>query len=1135
MAFSSTSSVLKRFKYDVFLSFRGRDTRTNFIDHLYYALQQKGIKTYKDDQRINKGRRIWDELMGSIENSKFYIIVFSKSYASSSWCLNELIKIMECHKTTSHTAYPVFYDVEPSEIRNQSGAVGEAFAVHENEETTGKWRKALKEAADLAGWELKNTANGHEAEFIHKIAQELLLELRSINFNIDEKLVGIECRINDVVSSLGIHYDDDVRMIGIKGMGGGGKTTLARAIFDQISCQFEGKSFVENVREVSHASLSGLKSLQTQVLSDVFNDQGITISGVSDGKNMMKRIMHAKKVLLVLDDVDHVDQLEALVGDPNWFRPGSRIIITTRDEQVLIAKKVKLIHNVSLLSDTEAIRLFSKYAFDGDIPIHGYEELSGQVVSYAAGLPLTITILGSLLCGKSESEWIDALERLKSIPLMETLKKLEISYISLEEDYKEIFLDVACILRGWPKYLAIEALESCGFHARNGLRVLEQRSLITTDDHYYDGECIGMHDHIEEMGMNIVRRSHPDNPKKRSRLWIDDEVEDILINDQGTKATRCIRFDARQLNPDIIVKGLRKMKKLRVLDLLTVANRSDSFCSSLKNDFPNALRYLRWNNYPFRSLAKTFQANTLVGLGMAHSRIVQLWEAGERKVLNKLKFLDLSYSMLRTFDLALFPNLESLTLRGCGYLVELHMPVRCLKLRSFHLGNSKLNMVDLRMTPNLKMLVLDECSDLVELHMPGSYQDLRSLKVNGSQLKNLEIGRTPNLECLDIQNCYDLEELHMADKCQKLTSIDISFSKLTTIDLRLSPNLKKLDLKYNYSLVEIHTSIECLIKLVYIDLSGCRRFTSFFFHKKDHTSCTSVDESVEVGLLAEIHLIVEFLERCQFWYNRSFSEFQFEYYYNKDIPSITRNLEKIISVNLCASTNLSRFPGSICGLQRLRKLKLKSSIQEAPNDIDQLECLEELSLSSENIKHLPDSICMLKHLKSLKLKSCLLLEMVPEDIGHLESLETLTLSSTKIKYLPDSICQLKHLESLKLIDCSLLERLPEDIGHLQCLEKLILMDCMLLQDIPNSICKLKFLKLFYLCYCIRVEKLPDEIGGLECLKELDIEGTCISHLPHSILLLKGLRIIGSKGLLQSCGFASEVQNSICETFCYVEM
>ncbi|KAL7604208.1 hypothetical protein Lser_V15G19512 [Lactuca serriola] len=665
MASSSTSSIRKIFKYDVFLSFRGEDTRTNFVDHLYHALKQKNIHTYKDDEEIKKGENISDELIGSIEDSKFYIIVFSKRYASSSWCLNELVKIMECQKTKEHTAYPVFYDVEPREVRKQEGAVADAFVNLKNKEAAGIWREALKEAANLAGWELKNTAEGHEAKFIRKIVEVVSLELRFISFSIDEKLVGMETRIKNLVPSLGIGCDD-VRMIGIKGMGGAGKTTLARAVFDHISFQFEGTSFVENVREKD--SLSGLNSLQKQVLSDVLIDKDINVSGVYEGKHMMKRRIPNRKVLVVLDDVDDINQLEALAGEPNWFKAGGVIIITTRDEQVLVAHRVKFIHDVNLLSYEEAICLFSRFAFGRDIPIQGYEELSRQVVRYAAGLPLTIKVLGSFLCGKTDLEWIDAIERLKTIPEKQTSKKLELSYISLEEDYKEIFLDVACIMKGWPKDDAIKALECCGFHARNGLKVLEQKSLITIYKKF-DYDLLGMHDHIVEMGRNIVRRGHPDEPHNHSRLWIKDEIEEILANDLGTKATRCIRLHSVKFNPHIFIKGLRKMKELRFLSVVG-DSYSDLEFSMAGSDFPNALRYVNWNFYPFSSLPTTFQANNLVALKMVHSRFVQLWEGGESKVFNKLRFLDLSFSRLSTIDLGLTPNLETLTLHQCNNLLH---------------------------------------------------------------------------------------------------------------------------------------------------------------------------------------------------------------------------------------------------------------------------------------------------------------------------------------------------------------------------------------------------------------------------------------------------------------------------------
>nr|KAJ0188676.1 hypothetical protein LSAT_V11C900493320 [Lactuca sativa] len=118
----------------------------------------------------------------------------------------------------------------------------------------------------------------------------------------------METRIKDIVSYLET-ASDDVCMIGIWRIGGGGKITLARAIFDQISFQFEGKSFIENVREVSSVPLSGLKLLRKQVLSHILYDQGINISSVSEGKNMLWRMMRARKVLLVLHDMDHMDQL----------------------------------------------------------------------------------------------------------------------------------------------------------------------------------------------------------------------------------------------------------------------------------------------------------------------------------------------------------------------------------------------------------------------------------------------------------------------------------------------------------------------------------------------------------------------------------------------------------------------------------------------------------------------------------------------------------------------------------------------------------------------------------------------------------------------------------------------------------
>ncbi|KAL0010739.1 hypothetical protein SO802_005847 [Lithocarpus litseifolius] len=157
---SSSSSSLPKWEYDVFLSFRGEDTRNNFTDHLYAALDRKGIWTFRDDERLERGTTISTELLNAIEKSKFAIIVLSRDYASSSWCLDELVKIVECREKDGLTVLPVFYGVDPSDVRKQTGSFAEAFAKHEelmkNEEKLQSWRAALTQVAKISGWDTRN-------------------------------------------------------------------------------------------------------------------------------------------------------------------------------------------------------------------------------------------------------------------------------------------------------------------------------------------------------------------------------------------------------------------------------------------------------------------------------------------------------------------------------------------------------------------------------------------------------------------------------------------------------------------------------------------------------------------------------------------------------------------------------------------------------------------------------------------------------------------------------------------------------------------------------------------------------------------------------------------------------------------
>jgi hypothetical protein len=148
-------------KYDVFISFRGPDTRNSFVDHLYAHLISKGIFAFKDDKRLEKGESLSPQLLHTILNSRVYIIVFSKRYAKSKWCLEEMATIASCRKNLERTVFPVFYDVDPSDVRKQSGVYQNDFVLHKKKfkrdpNKVVRWTSAMSSLAELVGWDVRN-------------------------------------------------------------------------------------------------------------------------------------------------------------------------------------------------------------------------------------------------------------------------------------------------------------------------------------------------------------------------------------------------------------------------------------------------------------------------------------------------------------------------------------------------------------------------------------------------------------------------------------------------------------------------------------------------------------------------------------------------------------------------------------------------------------------------------------------------------------------------------------------------------------------------------------------------------------------------------------------------------------------
>ncbi|KAM1478639.1 hypothetical protein ACFX2I_026035 [Malus domestica] len=432
-------------------------------------------------------------------------------YADSSWYLDELVKIMECRDKLGRHVLPIFYHVDPSHVRKQDGDLTEAFQKH---------KKDIREERDDKKREAKQERG--RAEFIKKIIDENICQwLTSTNkLHVAKHIVGINSRVQDIISCLSSGGSNDVLMVGIWGMGGLGKTIAAKAIYNQIHPQFEFKSFLANVRDAT--SKHDLVDVQKKLISDILKKKP-EISYVDEGIGLIKQQFRHRKILVIVDNIDKEEQLDAIVGSHDWFGLGSRIIITTRDERLLLNVNKKF--QAKKMNEEEALELFSWHVFKNSCPDQGYLEVSEKVVSYCGGLPLSLEVLGSLLIKRSLAEWESQLEELGRYPDENIVNRLRISFDGLCRSEKAIFLDISCFFIGEDKDYVAKRLDKCGFSATIGISVLRERCLITVEQNK-----LNKHDLLREMARVIISEKSLGHPGKWSRLWNRQEAAKVLRN-----------------------------------------------------------------------------------------------------------------------------------------------------------------------------------------------------------------------------------------------------------------------------------------------------------------------------------------------------------------------------------------------------------------------------------------------------------------------------------------------------------------------------------------------------------------------------------------------------------------------------
>nr|ADU33180.1 putative TIR-CC-NBS-AAA+ATPase [Cucumis sativus] len=718
-ATGSSSSHL-RLPFDVFLSFRGEDTRSNFTSHLHMALCQKGINVFIDDDKLPRGEEICTSLLKAIEESKISIVIISENYASSHWCLDELMKIIMCNKSNNRqVVFPVFYKVNPSHVRRQRGVFGEEFAKLQVRFSNKMqaWSEALTFISTMSGWDLKNYEN--EASLIQIIVQEVRKKLRNsatTELDVAKYPVGIDIQVSNLLPHV---MSNEITMVGLYGIGGMGKTTLAKALYNKIADEFEGCCFLSNVREASN-QYWGLVELQKTLLREILMDDSIKVSNVGIGISIIRDRLCSKKIILILDDVDTHEQLQALAGGHHWFGHGSKVIATTRNKQLLASHGFNILKRVNGLNAIEGLELFSWHAFNNCHPSSDYLDVSKRAVHYCKGLPLALEVLGSFLNSiDDQSKFERILDEYENSYLDKGIQDiLRISYDELEQDVKDIFLYISCCFVHEDKNEVQMMLKECDsrFRLEMGIKKLTDLSLLTIDKF----NRVEMHDLIQQMG-HTIHLLETSNSHKRKRLLFEKDVMDVLNGDMEARAVKVIKLNFHQPTElDIDSRGFEKVKNLVVLKVHNVTS------SKSLEYLPSSLRWMIWPKFPFSSLPSTYSLEKLTELSMPSSFIKHF---GNGYLNCKwLKRINLNYSKFleEISDLSSAINLEELNLSECkkleyadGKYKQLILMNNCDIPEWFHFKSTN-NSITFPTTfnyPGWKLKVLAACVK-VQVHDP---------------------------------------------------------------------------------------------------------------------------------------------------------------------------------------------------------------------------------------------------------------------------------------------------------------------------------------------------------------------------------------------------------------------------------
>ncbi|XP_059639349.1 disease resistance protein L6-like [Cornus florida] len=861
----------------------------------------------------------------------------------------------------------------------------------------------------------------HEGQLIKMIVQTVLMELKRNDMVLFNNLVGIDEHINNIMRLLEVGSSEK-RIVGIHGIGGIGKTTIAKCIYNKLLKEFECGSFLADISETAKPH-KGIVTLQKQLLADTLKWYP-DIADANSGINAIQNRFLRTKVLIVLDDLNEKSEFDWLVRNLDWFGPGTRIIVTTRDKKVLIDLGAKS-YEPPDMNLVQSVELFSFHAFRMKFPPIGYEKISNDIASTTGGLPQALEVIGSFLFGKNDKQiWEDTLAKLRIMPDDKVQKALRISYDGLNGEQRNIFLDIACLFIGMDKTYPFYMWDDCGYFPKREIDVLRLLSLVKIES----DNLLRMHDQLRDFGREMVRQEDDINPGGRSRLWNQAEAKDVFEENTVTEKVQLLNLDVATCEHD----KFPEQSKLRHLQIDGAQLLVGDFKYRLLN-----LRWLSWRCSPLHFEATNFHMKKLVILDLSHSMIPENWKGWSQiMIASNLKVLDISFTVIEELpdEIRTLKKLEIIDARRSylgGNIPSCTGRLSCLRyLRSFY-------STGIRSLPtSIRTLHLEDCYYVKALpELPSSlqflYVDLRSLHVTPN-LANLV-----NLQVLWCNKILDNMNQIFSDivKLSKLQRLDVECSDIMTLPKEIDAlsELKFLNLKS-------FSKLQCILGLP-TNLVG--------LYIVGGPSLEILPDLSNLKLLSELQLYecykltkIQGLGKLQ-----SLTSLRIEYCIKLTKIEGLGNLELLESLRIEKCIKLTEIQG-LGNLVSLASFCMRWCLDIA--ELNLLECSAPLASSEMSGYKYPENKpdrSNLNKLKKIEVVGCNNLNKI-EGLHILVSLEYLNLSYCSSMVRMPNLSNLKMLRHLLLRQCTNLSEI-EGLEALEALEELDIRGCSSLEKVPH--------------------------------------------------------------------------------------